>query len=122
MENINNALKLPEFEEVHGPVLMLNMLKFKDRQYYFDVYLPAFRRVTETLGIPDVKARLVSNVVANILAPENEVWDAILLVEYPSARAFKTIAESEAYRDMANAHRLKATDTLHLYMTTPFEL
>ena len=60
--------------------------------------------------------------VANILAPENEAWDAILLVEYPSAKAFKTIAESDAYRDIANAHRLTSTANLHLYMTTPFEL
>jgi uncharacterized protein (DUF1330 family) len=122
MENTHNALKLPEFENVEGPVLMLNMLKFKDRKYYFDTYLPAFRKVTETLGIQDVKLRLACNVTANILAPENEAWDAILLVEYPTARAFKTIAESEAYRDMANAHRLTATAELRLYMTTPFEL
>lgn len=115
-------MKLPEFEEVHGPVLMLNMLKFKDREYYFETYLPAFRKVTEKLGIKDVKVRLVSNVVANLLAPENEEWDAILLVEYPSARAFKTIAESDAYHDMADPHRLAATADLRLYMTTPVEL
>lgn len=123
MENIKKTtIKLPEFEEVQGPVLMLNMLKFKDRKYYFDTYLPAFRKVTEKLGIHDVKIRLACNVVANILAPENEAWDAILLVEYPSARAFKTIAESDAYRDIADPHRLAATANLHLYMTTPFEL
>jgi len=114
-------MKLPEFEDVQGPVLMLNMLKFKDRKHYFEVYLPAFREVTEKLGIRDVKVKVVCNVVANILAPENEVWDAIALVEYPSARAFKTIAESDVYRDLADHHRLKATETLHLYMTTPFE-
>ena len=115
-------MKLPEFEEVQGPVLMLNMLKFKDRKHYFETYLPAFRKVTEKLGIQDVKIRLACNVEANLLAPENEAWDAILLVEYPSAKAFKTIAESDAYRDMANQHRLTATADLHLYMTTPFEL
>lgn len=121
MEN-NNIVKLPAFEEVQGPVVMLNILKFKDRKHYFETYLPAFRKVTETLGIPDVKLRLACNVAANIVAPENETWDAILLVEYPSAKAFKTIAESEVYREIANAHRLTATDTLHLYMTTPFAL
>lgn len=122
MENKNNIVKLPEFEDVQGPVLMLNMLKFKDRKYYFDTYLPAFRKVTETLGIQDVKLRLACNVAANIIAPENEAWDAILLVEYPSAKAFKTIAESDAYRDIADQHRLTATADLHLYMTTPFAL
>jgi len=129
MENVkniegtnNNTVKLPGFEEVRGPVVMLNMLKFKDRQYYFETYLPAFRKVTEKLGINDVKLRLACNVEANIVAPETEVWDAILLVEYPSAKAFKTIAESDAYRDIANQHRLAATANVHLYMTTPFEL
>lgn len=115
-------MKLPEFEEVEGPVLMLNMLKFKDREYYFETYLPAFRKVTEKLGISDVKVRLVCNVVANLIAPENEAWDAILLVEYPSVKAFKTIAESGAYREIADPHRLAATADLHLYMTAPFEL
>jgi len=100
---------------------MLNMLKFKDRKHYFETYLPAFHKATEKLGI-DVKVRLMGNVVANIVAPENEAWDAILLVEYPSAKAFKTIAESDAYHDIANPHRLTATANLHLYMTTPFEL
>jgi uncharacterized protein (DUF1330 family) len=115
-------MKLPEFEEVQGPVLMLNMLKFKDREHYLKTYLPAFRKATEKLGISDVKIRLICNVAANIIAPENEVWDAILLVEYPSARAFKTIAESDTYRDIAEPYRLASTANLHLYMTTPFEL
>lgn len=115
-------MTLPEFEDVQGPVLMLNMLKFKDRQYYFETYLPAFRKAVEQLGINDVKVRLVCNVAANILAPENETWDAIALVEYPSAGAFKTIAESDAYHTIADPHRLAATAKLHLYMTTPFEL
>ena len=125
MENIKNMeekVKLPEFEEVQGPVLMLNMLKFKNREHYFGTYLPAFRKAVEQLGINDVKIRLVCDVAANIIAQENEEWDAILLVEYPSARTFKTIAESDAYRDIANPHRLAATANLHLYMTTPFEL
>lgn len=115
-------MKLPEFEEVQGPVVMLNMLKFKNREHYFETYMPAFLKVTEKLGIHDVKIRLVCNVAANIIAPENEEWDAILQVEYPSARAFKTIAESDAYHDIADPHRLAATANLHLYMTTPFEL
>lgn len=129
MENVkniegtnNNTVKLPGFEEVRGPVVMLNMLKFKDRQYYFETYLPAFHKAAEKLGIHGVTIRLACNVAANIIAPENEAWDAILLVEYPSARAFKTIAESDAYHDIANAHRLAATADLHLYMTTPFAL
>ncbi len=127
MENINDIeqkseLKLPDYAGIQGPVLMLNMLRFKDRKHYFESYLPAFREVAEQLGIEDVKLRLACNVEANVLAPESEAWDALLLVEYPSAQAFKTIAESAAYQEIANPHRLEATADLHLYMTTPFEL
>jgi len=115
-------MKLPEFKEVQGPVLMLNMLKFKNRKHYFETYLPAFQKVTEILGIPDVKIRLVCNVAANLLSADDEDWDAIALVEYPSAQAFKTIAESDAYRDIADPHRLEGTAKLHLYMTTAVEV
>ena len=115
-------MELPDYKDIQGPVLMLNMLKFADRTYYFQTYLPAFKKAIEFLGIQDVKIRLVCDVAANVLAPAEEEWDAILLVEYPSAQAFKTIAESEAYRDIADPHRLKATAKLHLYMTTPVDL
>jgi uncharacterized protein (DUF1330 family) len=115
-------MELPDYKDVQGPVLMLNMLKFADRTHYFETYLPAFKEATETLGIKDVNIRLVCDVAANVLAPADEEWDAILLVEYPSAEAFKTIAESEAYRDIADSHRLQATAKLHLYMTTEVEL
>jgi hypothetical protein len=115
-------MKFPEFENVEGPVLMLNMLKFKDRDHYFNIYLPAFKEVTKKLGFGDVKIRLVSNVAAAIIAPPEQDWDAILLVEYPSAKAFKTIAESDVYRELADPHRLAATADLHLYMTTPVEI
>lgn len=115
-------MKLPEFQDVQGPVLMLNMLKFKDREHYFEVYLPAFKKVTEILGIPDVKVKLLGKVESILLAADNEDWDAIVLVEYPSAQAFKTIAESDVYQNMADPHRLQGTAKLHLYMTTELEL
>lgn len=90
-------IKLPEFESGKGPVLMLNLLKFEDKAHYFEQYLPAFEKVVARLCIKGVKVSLVSEVVANIVASENDNWDMIALVEYPDANAFKTIAESEAY-------------------------
>jgi len=127
MENIKyiketSPLELPDDENIVGPVVMLNMLKFKDRAYYFNTYLPAFQKVTKTLGFEEVKIVLASDVRTNVIAPADQSWDCILLVEYPSAKAFKIIAESAIYQEMANAHRLAATEVLNLYMTTPFEL
>jgi uncharacterized protein (DUF1330 family) len=114
-------MKLPEFEPSYGPVLMLNMIKYKDREHYMKAYLPAFNRVVSQLGI-DVKVVLLSKVIANIIAPENTSWDDIVLVEYPDAAAFKRIAESDLYQEVANPHRLAGTADLQLFMTQRFEL
>ena len=113
-----DKLELPSYAEVKGPVLMVNMLRFKNRAHYFDTYLPAFRRVTEQLGFKEVKVQMALHIKANILTSADEQWDCILVVEYPSAQAFKTIAESQEYQDIANPHRMEATAALNLYMTT----
>lgn len=101
---------------------MLNMLKFRDKRLYFEEYIPAFNRVAQHFGIEGVGVYLVSTVVANIIAPQDEVWDAVALVEYPSAEAFKTIAESEAYHNMAEPLRLAALEDLKLFMTRRSEV
>lgn len=75
---------------------MLNMLKFADRRLYIEEYLPAFKRVMEQLGL-EAKINLLSEVLGCVVADEGEDWDAILIVEYNSAEAFLTVAQSEAY-------------------------
>lgn len=110
-------ITLPEFEPGQGPVLMLNLLKFRDKKVYFEQYIPAFGQVVKQLGIEGVTVKLVSEVVANIIADENDQWDEVVLVEYPSAEAFKTIAQSEVYRQMADPLRIAGTAELKLIMT-----
>ena len=115
-------MELPDFKARKGPILMLNLLKFKDRKHYFEQYLPAFNRVITELGIEGVKVALVSKVIANVIADEDESWDEIALVEYPNATAFKIIAESEAYHTIAEPHRIAALTNLKLFMTQPSDL
>lgn len=110
-------ITLPDFEPGQGPVLMLNLIKFKDKKIYFEEYVPAFGQVVKQLGIEGVTVKLVSEVIANVIADEHEHWNEVLLVEYPSAEAFKTIAESEVYQQIANPLRLAATAELKLLMT-----
>jgi len=69
------------------------------------------------LGIEGVNVKLVSEVVANIMADEDEQWDEIVLVEYSSAEAFKTIVQSEIYHQIANPLREAGTAELKLFMT-----
>jgi uncharacterized protein (DUF1330 family) len=110
------VVTIPENVQGTGPILMLNMLKFKDRQLYIEEYLPAFTRVMKKLGL-EAKMNLLSEVLANVIADEEESWDAILIVEYSSAEAFLTVAQSEAYREIAEPLRLAALADLKLYMT-----
>ena len=110
-------IKFPNIEEGEGPVLMLNMLKFRDKRIYFEKYVPAFNRVIKQLGIEGVKVALVTEVLGNIVAAEGEVWDAIAMVEYPSAEAFKSMALSEEYRTIAGPLREAALEDLKLIMT-----
>jgi uncharacterized protein (DUF1330 family) len=110
-------ITLPNIEPGQGPVLMLNLIKFKDKTVYFEEYIPAFNRVVQQLGIEGVNVKIVSEVVANIVANENEQWDEVVLVEYPSAEAFLTIAQSELYQEIANPLREAGTAELKLIMT-----
>jgi uncharacterized protein (DUF1330 family) len=110
-------ITMPNIEPGQGPVLMLNMIKLRDKKIYFEQYIPAFNQVVQQLGIEGVTVKLVSKVVANIVADEHEQWDEIVLVEYPSAEAFATIAQSEIYHEIANPLREAGTAELKLFMT-----
>ncbi|WDF55585.1 hypothetical protein [Mucilaginibacter sp. KACC 22063] len=115
------VVTIPENVPGTGPVLMLNMLKFADRRLYFGEYIPAFNRVMKMLGL-EAKVNVVSNVLASVIADEGEEWDAIALIEYTSAEAFLTVAQSDEYREFAEPLRLAALKDLKLYMTRPFDL
>lgn len=115
-------MNIPESEMGKGPVIMLNLVKFNNRQHYFEQYIPAFNEVVSRLGIQHVEVFLLSKVIASIVAPEGESWDEIVMIEYPDASAFKTIAESEEYATIAEQHRLAALADLKLLMTRRYEL
>ncbi|WP_342644480.1 hypothetical protein [Mucilaginibacter sp. CSA2-8R] len=115
-------MNIPEAEMGKGPILMLNLLKFNNRQHYFEKYIPAFNEVVSLLGIQGVKVAMVSKVIASIITTEGESWDEVAMIEYPDAAAFKTIAESQEYHTIAEAHRLHALADLKLLMTRRYEL
>jgi uncharacterized protein (DUF1330 family) len=119
--NNKTVITIPDTVPGTGPILMLNLLKFADRRLYIEEYLPAFNRVMKLLGM-ETKVNLMSNVLASVVADEGEDWDAILIVEYPSAEAFVTVAKSDAYHEIAEPLRVAALANLKLYMTRRFEL
>ena len=92
-----------------GPISMLNLLRFRDAA---DYSAPpeqtscsgreAYRRYI-ALAMPIVQAvggRVIfmGSYVGSVIAPANEEWDDMLLVEYPSRRHFAEALTSAAYR------------------------
>lgn len=86
------------------PVVMLNLLKFRDRASYsdgrdtdltgrqaYEVYAAAMQKIVEGHGGRFLFAADVASMVIGEVA---DPWDICALVEYPSAAAFARIATS----------------------------
>lgn len=109
--NVENAV-YPRGEQLgeavakgsNGPIVMVNLLKFKDKSAYKDgraddasgaeAYnrygAPMLKFVTDHGGRVIFFGQIKSLVIGNV----EEMWDAVALVEYPSSEAFVKIAMS----------------------------
>jgi hypothetical protein len=105
---------------VDTPVHMLNLLRFRPggREVYFQDYVGGFRVILADMGIEGVRPVWAGDVAGFAAGPDGEVWDAVLIVRYPSLGAFRAIVESERYRDEALPHRLSAVTDWRLIAQT----
>ncbi len=88
----------------NGPIVMVNLLKFKDKAAYKDGREDdaSGREAYDRYGaemLPFVKAHggrviFVGPVKSLVIGNVEEMWDAVALVEYPSSEAFVKIAMS----------------------------
>ncbi|MGA8256104.1 MAG: hypothetical protein WB767_05950 [Nocardioides sp.] len=104
------------------PVVMLNLLRFRDvatyppgssgaaleecsgHAAYTERYGPdAFNHVTAAGG----EVVWAAHAHAALIAPPGEQWDSVLLVRYPSIEAFATMVVDPAYQAVA-VHRTAA--------------
>lgn len=104
--------RLPQDE----PVVMLNLLQFREQVLYADgggqgSGRDAYRRYGE-LVFPMLEKMGASVVFAArakgmLIAPEEEHWDDVLLVRYPSVATFKQMIFDPVYLE-ASQHRTAA--------------
>lgn len=104
------------------PVVMLNMLKFRDDADYgdnetkmtgreaYDVYRAGASKLVAKVNGNRV---WIGNVKTEIIAPEGEEWDEVFLVRYPSIEAFIGMVSSEAYQKVV-IHRTAALEDSRL--------
>ncbi len=100
------------------PVLMLNLLRFNDeatyppdsgqqpcsgRQAYGRYSRTAIQKVRAAGG----EVQIMADAQVALIAPEQEHWDQVLLVRYPSPEAFLTMLADPEYR-AATIHRTAA--------------
>jgi len=105
------------------PVVMLNLLRFKERAGAPDEGLSG-REAYERYGreaapfLAKVGGRMLNGVLARqvVIGPEGE-WDMALLVEYPSAQRFLEMASDPGYLEV-HAHRDAALADSRLIAST----
>jgi len=76
-------------EDPGGPVVMLNLLKYRpggERSYHS--YSAALEEYLPSIG---AEVLYVGNCSTTLVAPATWDWDAVLIVRYPSRQAFSAI-------------------------------
>ncbi len=110
------------------PVTMLNLLRFRERAEYAAAAAQPERSGRAAYG---EYSRAVSPLLAGVggrvvwggkgrhalIAPADERWDEILLVEYPSTAAFAAMVTSPEYKAIV-FHRTAALEDSRLVATT----
>jgi uncharacterized protein (DUF1330 family) len=112
--NEDQFRRLAENKNVE-PFVMLNLLKFKKeggKEAYFR-YIKASGPFVEGVG-----AKVLYFGKANELLNGTEDWDIVMLVQYPSRKAFLEMANNPEY---LKVHRLReaALERAVLYATDP---
>ena len=99
------------------PVVMINLLKFNDSGGV-DSYLRYSREVQPHLARVGGRVRYSGATPVNIIGDgEKPWWDAILVVEYPSPRAFTDMVTDPGYQKI-HEHRAAALDQGDLVATS----
>ncbi len=107
------------------PIVMLNLLRFRERAEYGaehaqdapnakraggtgrEAYARYSKAVIPLLWEVGGQALWMGKARAAVIAEEGEAWDEVLLVHYPSRRAFVRMVRSEAYQAILH-HRTAA--------------
>jgi uncharacterized protein (DUF1330 family) len=97
------------------PVVMVNLLRFRERALYpkgstfgecsgRQAYKRYMETATEKLSEVGARPIWMSKAFVGVIAPEDEQWDQVFLVKYPSVDAFMTMLKMPEYL-AATVHR-----------------
>ena len=104
-------------EDPGGPVVMLNLLRFREggeadyREYG--------RRLEPFLAELGAEVLYVGDCSTVLVAPPEHEWDAVLVVRYPSREAFSRMVANPAYQEITGL-RTGALEAAVLQATIPW--
>jgi len=109
IEQFKNLLKNPN----EGPVVMLNLLKFKP-----EGGLASYGRYAQEVEkfMTEVGAKMIFLSKASELLIGHETWDVVMLVQYPSRKAFLKMTTNPEYLEI-HKYREAAIERSVLYAT-----
>lgn len=105
-------------EDPGGPVVMLNLLRFAPDggRASYQQYMDHFRGTAGGFG---AEVLYVGEGSTALVAEDGQAWDAVLLVRYPSRKAFSDMVRDADYG--AGTHlRTQALTEAVLQATTPW--
>jgi len=106
-------------EDDGGPLVMLNLLRFfEGGRAVYEAYMRAAAPHVARVGGELVYAGLGST---TLIAGDGPVWDAVLLVRYPSRQAFLAMVGDPSYRATSELRTAALQETV-LAATTPWPL
>jgi uncharacterized protein (DUF1330 family) len=100
-----------------GPVVMLNLLRFKEGgRAGYEEYA---RRIGPFLDDADAEVLYVGDLSTALVAPESHKWDSMLLIRYPSRQAFSSMVADPNYQEITGL-RTDALEEAVLQATVPW--
>jgi len=102
----------PELAKPNEAVYMLNLLKFKPGGE--NLYLDKYAKIVAPLIKGTHNGKVVCHFKPEKLLIGEEVYDRVILVMYPSTKAFTDMLQSDEYQEVSG-HRADAISIGHLY-------
>jgi len=107
--------QIKAFLAVEGPVMMVNLLKFRDKARYVDgrdsdlsgreAYARYARQMKKLVEESGGRFIFGAEVAGLLLGEVDELWDQVGIVEYSSSKALLAIASSPAFQEI-EVHRV----------------
>lgn len=111
------------------PVVMLNLLRFRENAEYADedneapcsgreAYARYSKLALNQLAKVEARPEWMGEAMVPVIAPDDEDWDEVLLVRYPSAQAFLSMVSDPEYQAIVH-HRTAALADSRLIAMRP---